>query len=81
MSAKRPWTIEDYAEDLRDYGPFYRSYARARVAQFKDAGLTGEMLSQAVAALEDARQAPGSGPHWRLLEDFRRHHTNQDRGV
>ena len=74
---KRPLTIEDFSDDLRDYGPFFRAYARARVAQFKDAGLTGEMLSQAVSALEDARVAPGTGPFWRLLEDVRRHHRNQ----
>lgn len=80
MSGNRPLTIEDFSDDLQGYGPFYRSYARARVAQFKDAGLTGEMLSQAVNALEDARQAPGTGPFWRLLEDVRRHHRNQDRG-
>lgn len=74
MSGNRPWTVEDFADDLQGYGPFYRAYARVRVAQFKDAGLTGEMLAQAVNALEDARQAPGTCPYWRLLEEVRRHH-------
>ena len=77
MSAKRPWTIEDYRDDLRDFGPIYRSYARARFAALKAAGLAGEALQLAVNAVDEARQAPGTGQFWRLLEDVRRHHRNQ----
>jgi len=77
MGANRPMTVEDYSDDLRVQGPFYRAYARTIVSQFKDAGLTGEVLSQAVTALEDARQAPGTGPFWRLLEEVRRHHRKR----
>ena len=76
---RRPMTVEDFADDLRDFGPMFRSYARARFAEFKAAGLTGEALQMAVNAVDNARQAPGTGAHWRLLEDVRRHH-NQDRG-
>lgn len=79
MGANRPMTVEDYSDDLRARGPLYRAYARARVAQFKAAGLTGETLSQAVSALEDARQTPGTGPFWRLLEEVRKHQVNGGR--
>lgn len=80
MSATRPVTIEDYADDLKAFGPLYRSYARVRFAEFKAAGLTGEALQMAVDAVDNARLAPGTGPFWRLLEDVRRHHQNQGRG-
>jgi hypothetical protein len=76
MAANRPLTIEDYADDLKGFGPLYRSFARARFAEFKAAGLTGEALQMAVDAVDNARQAPGTGPFWRLLEDVRRHHLN-----
>ena len=73
----RPMTVEDFADDLRDFGPLYRAYARARFREFKAAGLRGEALQMAVNAVDEARQAPGTGPYWRLLEDVRRHHRNQ----
>ena len=73
----RPMTVEDFADDLRDFGLLYRAYARARFREFKAAGLRGEALQMAVNAVDEARQAPGTGPYWRLLEDVRRHHRNQ----
>ena len=78
MGGNRPLTVEDFADDLQCYGPFYRAYAHTRISQFREAGLTGEMLSQAVTALEEARQAPGTGPFWRLLEEVRQYHIKYD---
>ena len=74
---KRPLVMEDIFDDLAVTGPMTRAYCRARVQEFKGAGLGGESLAQAVAALEDARAAAGTGPHWRLAEAVKAHHLNQ----
>lgn len=76
MSGNRPLVLEDVLDDLAATGPMTRAYCRAKVAQFKGAGLGGETLAQAVAALEDARVATGTGPHWRLAEAVKAHHLN-----
>ena len=77
---KRPLVLEDVLDDLRDYGPFYRSYCRARVAEFREAGLGGEVLQMAVDALEAARSQPGTVSHWRLAEAVKAHHLMSNQG-
>ena len=74
---KRPLVMEDIFDDLAVTGSMPRAYCRFRVQEFRAAGLTGESLAQAVAALEDARAATGTGPYWRLAEAVKAYHLNQ----
>lgn len=70
----RPLTVEDYAQDVAQEGPVFASYRAGVVAKLKLAGVHGEDLRLAMAALERARTAPGSHEHWKLVEAAQRHH-------
>lgn len=71
--ARKPLTLEDYRDDAASHGPMFRSWMTAKVTELKALGIVGESLQLAVQGIEAARLNPGSGEHFRLLEQIRAH--------
>ena len=74
---RKPLTLEDFRADAASHGPMFRSWMTSKVAELKALGFHGESLQLAVEGIEAARLNPGTGEHFRLLEDVRRHHRTQ----
>ena len=69
----RPMTLEDFRDDAAAHGPMFRSWMAAKVTELKAMGFAGEALQLAVEGIENARLNPGSGEHFRLLEQVQAH--------
>lgn len=74
---RRPLTLEDFKDDAAGHGPMFRAWMTAKVAELKGLGFHGESLQLAVEGIETARQAPGTGEHFRLLEQVRAHQRQE----
>ena len=70
---RRPMTLEDFRDDAAAHGPLFRAWMTSKVSEMKSAGIVGEALQLAVAGIEAARLNPGSGEHFRLLEQVQAH--------
>lgn len=75
---RRPLTIEDFRDDAKAHGPLFRAWMTAKVAELKLLGFNGEGLQLALAAVEAARLSPGTGEHFRLLEQIKAHTSRGD---